>query len=366
MKIIIDIGHPAHVHLFKNLAFNLLKDGNEVLFTLREKEKEIDLLRAYGFQYKSFGRKYKSLPGKIYGMLKFDYLEVIAGLKFKPDLFISHGSIYAAHAAFILRKPHIALEDTGNMEQIRLYRPFTEIIISPGIIGKDLGPKHFLYPGYHELAYLHPNYFKPDNSIYHLLGIPVNTPYAILRFISWNASHDIGKKGLTLEMKKELVQHLEKKMKVFISAETKDQPDFAPYLISIPPEKMHDALAFSSVYIGEGTTMAAEAAILGTPSFYVSNVMGQNCEELETFGLGYVFKNSDGLVDKINEVINDASIKERMQKGRERMFAEKIDLTSFITWFVKGYPHSLETLKNDRKYFERFFISAPARALVSA
>ena len=38
MKILIDIGHPAHVHLFKNLIGNLRKDGHEVIITARDKE----------------------------------------------------------------------------------------------------------------------------------------------------------------------------------------------------------------------------------------------------------------------------------------------------------------------------------------
>jgi predicted glycosyltransferase len=354
MKIIVDIGHPAHVHLFKNMARNLLDKGHDVLFTLREKEKEIELLRSLGFQYKSFGRKYNSMAGKIFGMLKFDYLEWVTALKFKPDLFISHGSVYAAHAAALLRKPNIALEDTGNMEQIMLYRPFTKVIISPDIIGKNLGAKHLCYSGYHELAYLHPRYFTPNNSVYELLNIPSGSPYAILRFISWNATHDVGKKGLTIELKRELIEYLGKRMKVFVSSESKEENEFSQYRIKIPPERMHDALAFASIYVGEGTTMAAEAAILGTPSFYVSNVLGQNCEDLEKYGLGHVFMDGSGLLKKIDEVLKIPGIKDLMQQRKNRMLAEKIDITSFIIWFVENYPTSLGVLKEDKNYFRNF------------
>jgi predicted glycosyltransferase len=350
MKIIIDIGHPAHVHLFKNLAWKLLEKGNEVLFTLREKEHETELLRSFGFQYKSFGKKYKSLPGKLIGLLKFDYLETIAALKFKPDLFLSHGSIYAAHAAALTRTPHIALEDTGNMEQIRLYRPFTKTIISPDIIGVDLGAKQLLYPGYHELAYLHPKYFTPDPSVYDLLDIPVNTPYAILRFISWNATHDVGKAGFSPQLKKEIIEYLSSRMKVFLSSENKSKDEFSAYRIKIPPERMHDALSFATLYIGEGTTMAAEAAILGTPSFYVSNVKGQNCDDLEEkFGLAFTFKNPDGLTDKIDQVLSIPDVKKEWHSRREKMLKEKIDLTSFLLWFVESYPESFQTAKNDSR-----------------
>jgi len=354
VKIIIDIGHPAHVHLFKNMAWKLLQKGHDVLFTLREKEFEIELLRSYGFQYKSFGKKHNSLPGKFIGLLKFDYLETITALKFKPDLFLSHGSIYAAHASAILRKPHIALEDTGNMEQIVLYRPFTRAIISPNIIGEELGPKHILYPGYHELAYLHPRYFTPDTSIYSLLKIPDHSPFAILRFISWNATHDIGKMGISSKLKKEIINHLSSRMKVFLSSEDQNSDEFSAYRINIPPERMHDALSCATLYIGEGTTMAAEAAIVGTPSFYVSNVRGQNCDDLEKYGLAFNFKNTDGLISKIDQVLNLPDLKKEWRARSEKMLKEKIDLTSFLCWFVENYPESFKIVRKDNYSYSEF------------
>lgn len=67
MRILIDIGHPGHLHLFKHLAHRFIAEGSEVLFTAREKEFELELIRAEGFRYKSFGKHYKTLYGKIGG-----------------------------------------------------------------------------------------------------------------------------------------------------------------------------------------------------------------------------------------------------------------------------------------------------------
>lgn len=354
MRILIDIGHPGHVHLFRNAAQILHSKGHEILFTLREKEKEIELIKAGGFKYKSFGKKYNSTKGKVYGMLKFDWMETMTALKFKPDIFLSHGSIYASHAAAILRKPNIALEDTGNLEQIRLYRPFSKIILSPDILGKDLGAKHYLYSSIHELAYLHPKYFTPDESVYKFLGIEPGTPYAILRFISWNATHDVGQTGLTFELKKQLVELLKKKMKVFISSENKNEPAFAEYMIKIPPEKMHDALAYASLYIGEGATMAAEASLLGTPSFYINSLRAQHCEEMLRYDIGYVFSNADGLLEKVEEVINIPDLKSTVKNNLKKYLATKMDLTAFLVWIIENYPESISTLQSDKSYHKRF------------
>ena len=72
MRILIDIGHPAHVHLFKNFAHEMQKKGHKVLFTLRDKEFEIELIKSEGFDFVSFGKKYKSTIGKAFGLLKFN------------------------------------------------------------------------------------------------------------------------------------------------------------------------------------------------------------------------------------------------------------------------------------------------------
>ena len=152
MKILIDIGHPAHVHLFKNFAWIMQEKGHKVFFTTREKEFEIDLLTKYGFEFTSFGKKYKSTLIKIFGLFQFDLKMLLAAIRFKPDIFLSHGSIYAAQISWLLRKPHVSFEDTFNFEQINLYKPFTSVILTSTYKHPPLGRKNIKYNGYHELA----------------------------------------------------------------------------------------------------------------------------------------------------------------------------------------------------------------------
>ena len=51
MRVLIDIGHPAHIHYFRNLAFHFINKGDKVLFSCRNKEIVISLLKFYGFDY---------------------------------------------------------------------------------------------------------------------------------------------------------------------------------------------------------------------------------------------------------------------------------------------------------------------------
>jgi predicted glycosyltransferase len=262
--------------------------------------------------------------------------------------------MYAGYASLFLRKPHIALEDTGNMEQIRLSLPVSDVVLSPDILSVDLGAKHILYRGYHELMYLTPKYFTPDFSVFTILGIPPETPYAILRFVSWEASHDRGETGFTIEEKREVVKFLSGRLKVFISVEKQLPFEFEPYRIKIPFDKMHDVLAFATVYIGEGATMASEAGILGIPSFYVSTIKSSITEDQEKHGTVFNFTSSSGVLDKIEEILSYHSTKQKYAILSKKLINSKIDVTAFLIWFIENWPGSFKIMKENPEYQERF------------
>lgn len=332
MRILIDIGHPGHVHLFKHLAHRIEEEGHEVLFTVRDKECELELLEAEHFPYKNFGKHYKSLWGKLWGLVKFDLEMWWTAIRFKPDLLLSHGSIYAAHTAFLLGKKHLSLEDSGNMEQIVLYRPFTEIILTPEVLVEKLGPKQIRYNGYHEIAYLHPKYFSPNIRAYEWLGLELGTPYAIVRFVSWNATHDLGHQGLTAEDKIKLVEKLAETKKVFISAETDLPPALEQHKIRLAPEQLHDALYYADLVVSEGTTIASEAGVLGTPAIYINSIARSYVQDQEAYGLVYNTCDSAKVFDLVDQIL--AEDREVFRERSKRLLAEKIDVTEFLYNFI--------------------------------
>lgn len=355
MRILIDIGHPAHVHLFKHFAWEMQKKSHNILFTCRDKEHEVYLLKKYGFDFISFGKHYRTKCSKLYGLVKFDLRLLKVALKFKPNLFISHGSMYAAHAACLTGKTHISMEDTFNVEQVRLYLPFTETVLTGTHPHPDLGRKEIRYAGYHELAYLHPNRFVPNQDILAELGVSPDEKYSILRFVSWRATHDAGQKGLDLETKNRLVEKLSQYGRIIISSEEALPQDFAQYQIRIPPERLHDALAFATLYIGEGATIASECAMLGTPAIYVNSLNAGCLEEQERkYQLMLGFRSSEGVLNKALELIQTPGLKEELQRRQQKMLADKIDVTAFMVWFVENYSKSFEIMKTNPEYQNRF------------
>ncbi len=333
MRVIFDVGHPGDFHALKNLGLALKEMGVEVLFTTREKEFEIELIKAAGFKYKSFGKHYKTIRGKIFGLLKFDLQMIWTALRFRPDLFISHGSIYASHAGFLLRKKHMSLEDTGNMEQIRLYKPFADVILTPEVLPIDLGSKQIRYNGYHEIAYLHPDTFKPDPSVYQLLGLAEGEPYAILRFVSWNASHDGGHKGISAADKGKLVELLGQRVKVFISSEADLPEHLQAYAYRVAPEKLHDALYYASIVVSEGATVASEAGVLGTPAIYINTIPISYCIDQENYGLVYNTTDSVKVFQLIEEILQ--LDRAEFRRRREQLLNDKIDVNKFFVNFIQ-------------------------------
>jgi uncharacterized protein len=355
MNILIDIGHPAHVHIFKHIAREMIGKGHQVLFTCRDKEFEISLLEDLGFAYKSFGQKYNSIIGKTWGMIEFDIKEFVVGLKFKPDFLLSHGSIYASHVAFLLRKPHITFEDTFNFEQIRLYKAFTDTIFTSDYNHPLKSPKVIRYAGYNELAYLHKKRFTPDKSVLSELGVTENEKYVIFRLVSWNATHDIGHSGLSSPNIAATIQEFSKYAKVFISSESKLPVEFLPYKIKIKPGRIHDAIAFSTLVFGESSTMSEEAAMLGVPSIYLYNSSTIYTQHLENdFGLILNFSESDidqrKAIEKGVELLKMPDLLANWKLKTEKLLANKIDVSSFLVWFIENFPESKQIMKDNPNY----------------
>ncbi|HPV56580.1 MAG TPA: hypothetical protein PKW61_05580, partial [Tenuifilaceae bacterium] len=306
-----------------------------------------------------FGKKYRSPLGKIWGMVEFDIKEFIAGISFNPDIFLSHGSIYAAHAAFLMRKPHISLEDTYNFEQIRLYKPFTKYILTADYDHPLKSDKVIRYAGYHELAYLHPQRFTPDASIYHELGVTADEKYLILRFVSWNASHDIGHSGISYENKIRVVKDFSRYARVFISSEGILPDELESYRIPIKPHRIHDAMAFASLVFGESATMVSEASCLGIPGIYLDNSGRLYTKEQEE-KYDQCFNYTESLADqelaiaKGIELLKQSDLRNVWLKKRDRMLGDKIDVTAFFVWFIENYPQSVQVIKDNPDCLYKF------------
>ncbi len=350
-KIIFDIGHPAQVHNFKHIYWELTKEGWEGLFVTKDKEICVYLLEQYNLPFIVLGKNKKGLLKKILFLLK-DIIKFASIVKrFKPDIVINRMSLHSTLVCKILGVPQISVADTEKSLNLSFLPNY---IFTATSFKKDFGEKHLRYRGNIELFYLHNNWFRADSSIYDFLGIERDERYVIIRFVSWDAHHDIGQKGFSYQQKIELVKELSKRVKLFISSETTLPDELMEYQISIPPEKIHNALYFASLYIGEGATMASESAMVGTPAIYVNSLNGAGVfEDEERAGLLYRIVDGKIATQKAVDIIKEASKEDYIVK-RENYLKDKIDVTSFMIWIIKNYPKSIEIIKANPNYQSRF------------
>ena len=356
MKILIDIGHPGHVHYFRNFYKIMKSKGHDFLFIARNKEVSFSLLEHYNIPYTPRGKGKKSLLGKLLYILYANFIILKHALKFKPDLFLSFSSSYMGHVAFLMRKPNIIIDDTEHAKlEHMMYKPFASVILTPSCFYKDMGKKQIKFDSYTELFYLHKNYFSPDKKILNDLGVNNDKKYAIIRFVSWGASHDFGQSGFDYLSKIDLVNKINSSLNVFITSESKLPEELKQYKIQIPPEQLHNALAFASLYIGEGGTTASETSILGIPTLYINTIplMGYLKDENE-LGILHHFKDGKGVTEKAIEIIDKPGFKNEYNQKSQKLLKNKIDPTAFLVWFIENYPNSVNIMKENPNYQYNF------------
>ncbi len=156
---------------------------------------------------------------------------------------------------------------------------FSTRILTPENFLTDLGPKQIRLPVYKELFYLHKNVFTPNPDTLRKYGMDPSSRFAIVRFISWNASHDTGKSGISDKEKVNFIKSLSQEISVYISSESTVPKELTPYLLPVPFDKVHQALYYATLVISEGASMASEAAILGTHAFYLNEIASGTTEE---------------------------------------------------------------------------------------
>lgn len=358
MRVVFVVGHPKDVHTFKYVYSMLVSKGHTSIVVCNNRQYNVELLKHYHIEHYCISKHAKSLFGKAIVLALEIVRFYVISVKFHPDLYVSHSSVSLGIVSRVFGRPHIAVEDTFNMEQVRLSMLFTDVVLTGDYHHPGLGAKEVRYPGYHELAYLHPKVFTPDDSILVKLGVEKGEKYAIVRFVAWAATHDIGHKGMSPHNKMKLVESLAKHARVFISSEDDLPLELIKYRIQIEPVEMHNALAFAHIFVGESSTMATESALLGVPAIYVNDSQLGYIRDIESSGLIYSYTESDddqeSAIRKASEIVqsNDNT---KYRDLRNQLLCNKVDLSSFLFWFLTNYPDSKQEMDHSLIFnFERF------------
>jgi len=341
MRVLFQLGHPAHFHLFKNTIADLQRDGHETFILIREKDILEDLLKESGMPYINIlpsGKKSVfTLMLRLWRVFWFTFthrVDVLVGST--PEV---------AQVAWLLRRRSVVMaEDDASIvpQFIKVVKPFVDNYLSPvscnnGVL--ERATTH--YEGFHKLAYLHPNRFSPDSAVVDKYFDHSN-PYFLLRFAQLNAYHDVSANahGINDKIAVKLIEILSPHGKVFITSERELSPELECYRLNINPLDIHHLMAFATLYIGDSQSMAVEAAMLGTPSIRFNDFAGKIgvLEELEKkyqLTIGIPSSDPERLYNTVKEMINTDNLREVYQARRQQMLEDKIDVATFFTDFIE-------------------------------
>lgn len=359
MNILIDIGHPGHVHLFRNF-YHLAREKHRITVTCRDVEIITHLLRFYQIPFISLGKKKDSLIGKATTILREDFKMLRLVRKNKIDIGVSSGIVLSHVSLFSKMKSLIFDDDDDAVEPllVKYGHPCSDAVVSPDSIVRKT-QKLASYAGIHELAYLHPHRFEPDKSVLTEFGIKPNEKYFIMRFVAFKGHHDVGQSGINTAQKTKLIELLSRFGKVFITSERAIEPEFEQYRVPVPAEKMHSFMAFANMFLGDSQTMTTEAAILGVPALKCNTFAGKLSvpNELESrYGLCFSYLPEDfgRFYNHVHELLMQEKLREEWLQKRDKMLSEKIDVTAFMLWFVENFPASMQTMKENPDFQNQF------------
>lgn len=334
MRVLIDIGHPAHVHFFRRPVALLRERGYELIVTSRHKEMAIELLDAFGIPHIPLSVMGK---GGALGLLKElcerDFRLVRIVRRWRPDVMAAIGGIFIAHAGLLSRARSLVFYDTENASlQNALTYPFASRVIVPRCYTAWTPRRRTLrYPGYHELSYLRPPYFSADRALAVANGLSVDRPTYLVRLVSWNASHDIGERGLSWDAVRRLRARLGSAANVLISSEAELPGDLRPHAYAGDKAQIHHVMGHCAGFFGESATMASECAVLGVPAVYAALTgRGYTDEQEVRYGLVKNVRTLDAAaLDGAVEWLLSFSAEEARTR-RQRLLDDTCDVADFV------------------------------------
>jgi uncharacterized protein len=315
MNILFDLVHPADVNLFKQSILILKEKGHNVILTLRKRGalQRIAESEFPGFKIIIMGSHQKKLGSKIFAFIgrEFSFFQLLR--KQKVNVAVCQGVTFG-FSCKILGIPLIHHDDDHE------YR-FT-FLLGKYLSTKDIMPdfmpvngSNFVkYRGFKEIAYLHPDYFKPnpDSLKFHDL-IPFK--YVFIREI---ANVSVNYQGRLSFLNEILIYLEEKGLKAVLSLEDKSNISFYEkhsIVLKEPITDLYSLMYYSHFIISSGDTMARESSLMGVPCIYTGGrSMSVNDVLID---MGVMFKIDDlgaikRQIDKLCDNGNDNELRANM------------------------------------------------------
>jgi len=343
LRVLVDIGHPAHVHMFKNVIRILQQRGHHVLVLLMDKDNAGLLLRQNDIDHIRVGSSSPCLVKKLLTYAVYWSKVLRIAHRWKPDFFIGESSP-STYVSRLMGKTSIMLfQNEHAFLDMKTFMPTTDVVLASTSFSDRLpAGRTVRFPGNAAMMYLHPDYFTPVSG--EELGIQGR--YIVVRLVAWSATHDQGERGISRSELASFLRKLERFGRVVLSSEEALPEELEIYRMPVPPEDIHHVLANSIYHIGEGATMVMEAADLGVRSVYISTIRRGYLDDLEKeHGLVKCFNTLAEAEETIMEELDAVS-------GRNMPCSGFTDLNRLMVDLMEDHPGLFRRMRS-RKWWEQ-------------
>lgn len=334
--------HPSQVWVLAPVAREAAGFA-DILWIVRDKDKSSRIASLLGFSPVAIPGSAGGLSGTGLEFLLNTFRCLRLTLSLGIDLWVTKygcGNI----AGRLLGRRSLSFND-DDADQVPVIAatsyPFADMILAP--VRTRMGRherKTTHYNSFHELFYLHPNRFTPDPSVFAELGLERGEPFVIVRRCLLRAHHDTGISGIDDELMDRIVSTVGDRARIFVSSEDRLDEGVAPARLPLREDRIHHALAFASVVISGGQTVAAEAAELGSPAIHVNSFAHRlsYLSELEELGLLVSCKpdQRDLVIQRLDEFLSEPQGEQGRKTRRDMLLNRKIDPVPGFVEAVRG------------------------------
>jgi len=327
-KILLDITHVAEFNFFKN-AIERMESFAEIDVIIRSRGQLAQIMdREFGKnKYDQIGKHYATIYGKLFGLI-YRNIEVISYCHGKNyDLYTGFGSFYASFASRFYRKPSVLFPDDYEYKlTYNLCKYSSDYLVIPDSIPST--GNVLKYRGFKELAYLHPNYFSPNEKVLDYYNLEPNE-YVFIREIS---KRSLNYKDLDqIDLPTIIRSIYEAGLKAVVSLEDKNAYTKLENCIIIDkPVDVFSLMHFALFSISSGDSMARESCLVGTPSIYTGERDMVVNKEFINKSCMFKVNNLSDLNNTVQNIINKNIKKETKRIIEKSIKYEWMDTTEVI------------------------------------
>jgi predicted glycosyltransferase len=337
----VDILTPKQARFFQPLIKQLGIKRYETLVTTRDYDQVTQMLDLLGYTAKIVG---KHGGGTLKGKLIADSERIIDLTRvvsdFNPDMVTSFVSPTALRVAFGLAIPSICVSDSPHAEAVsRLTLPLTTLLYSPDFIPLSAWTKYNItsdkikqYHALDPIVWLRD--FKPSPDILKELNLDLKKPILTARIEEAFAAYLLKKADHNRPRLLEVLQTLHQ-----------NYPDLQ--IVALPryggqAKALQDAfgdgirvtsrvvdgtslISYSTLFIGAGGTMTAEAVLLGTPSISFFHGSLHVEDYMVKHGLLQRATNSKNAIGIASNILSNPDESKAEAKSSARKFREEMD-----------------------------------------